>query len=169
MRRKFYQINQYIRFEELRVVDEQAKQLGVMSKSAAVALAHEQGKDLILVAPSAKPPVAKVIDFAKFKYQEKQKQATSKKTSKGVDIKEIRLTPFIAQNDFNSRIKKAREFLEAGNKVRINVKFTGRQITHKEFGDRIMDDALYELSDLSTTEREPQLVGKVLVAQIQPK
>lgn len=169
MRRKFYTTNQYIRADSVRVVDEQAKQLGVMTKDEALKLATEEGKDLVLVAPSANPPVVKIINFAKFKYQEQQKQAASKKSAKGVNIKEIRLTPFIAQNDFNSRIKKAREFLTEGNKVRINVKFTGRQITHKEFGNRIMDDALDELSDLSTVEREPQLVGKILIAQLQPK
>jgi translation initiation factor IF-3 len=123
----------------------------------------------VLVAPNAKPPVCKIIDFAKFKYQEAQKQATSKKSSKNVDIKEIRLTPFIASGDFESRMKKAREFLEADNKVRINVKFTGRQITHKEFGDRVMRDSLDELSDISTIEREPQFQGKILIAQVQPK
>ena len=168
-KRKFYQVNQYIRAEQVRVVDEQAAQIGVMDKLEAVKLAESQGKDVVLVAPNAKPPVVKIIEFAKFKYQEQQKEASSKKSAKNVDLKEIRLTPFIAGGDFASRMKKARDFLETGNKVRISVKFTGRQITHKEFGDRIMKDAIDDLWDISTIEREPQFQGKVLVAQLQPK
>jgi translation initiation factor IF-3 len=169
MHKKFYQINQYIRAEELRVVDEKATQLGVMTKDAAVKLAEDQGLDLILVAPNALPPVAKIINFAKFKYQQQQKDSSSKKTSKNVEIKEIRLTPFIGESDFEYRMKKGREYLEAGNKVRLNVKFVGRQITHKEFGDRVMKNAVDELSDLSTIERGPQFQGKILIAQLQPK
>ncbi len=169
MAKKFYQINQYIKAPELRVVDEKATQIGVMTKEAAVALAEEQGLDLILVSPEAKPPVAKIIDFAKFKYQQQQKDSSSKKSAKNDEIKEIRLTPFIRTADFDYRMKKAREYLEAGNKVKIQVKFVGRQITHKEFGDRVMKDAIDDLSDLSTIERAPQFQGKILVAQLQAK
>jgi translation initiation factor IF-3 len=169
MAKKFYQINQYIRADQLRVVDEKAHQVGVMTKDEALKAAEAQGLDLILVSPSAKPPVAKIIDFAKFKYQQQQKDSTSKKSSKNVDIKEIRLTPFIGASDFDYRMKKGREYLEAGNKVKIQVKFVGRQITHKEFGDRVMKEAIDELSDISTIERSPQFQGKILVAQLQTK
>ena len=169
MPKKFYQINQYIKADQLRVVDEKATQIGVMSKDEALTLAAEQGLDLILVSAQAKPPVAKIINFAKFKYQQQQKDASSKKSTKNVEIKEIRLTPFIGESDFEYRMKKAREYLETGNKVRIQVKFVGRQITHKEFGDKIMKEAIDELSNLSTVERTPQFQGKLLVAQLQSK
>jgi translation initiation factor IF-3 len=167
-KKPFYQTNQFIKAEELRVVDDQAAQLGVMSKWDAIKLAQEADKDLVLVAPTANPPVAKIISFSKFKYQQQQKDATSRKKANSVDIKEIRFTPFIAENDFVNRIQKAREFLEDGNKVKLNVKFTGRQITHREFGDRVLNRAMDELSDLATVEREPAFQGKVLFTQLQP-
>lgn len=167
-KKPFYQINQYIRADSLRVVDEQAQQLGVMTKLEALKAAEAKGKDLVMVAPNAKPPVAKIINFSKFKYQQQQKNSTSRKKANSVDIKEIRFTPFIAENDLTIRLEKAREFLEAGNKVRLNVKFTGRQITHREFGDRVLNRAIEELSDLATVEREPAFQGKILFAQLQP-
>lgn len=165
---KFYKINQYIQAPQLRVVDDKGGHLGIMSKDAALAKAHEANLDLVEVASSANPPVAKIIDFAKFKYQERQKDAEGLKKSKAQDIKEIRFTPFIAENDFNTRIQKAIEFFEDGDKVRIVVKFVGRQITHKEFGDKVIDKAIAALADYSTVEREAQLRGKLLIATLNP-
>ena len=98
-----------------------------------------------------------------------KKDASSRKKSRSSNIKEIRFTPFIADGDYQNRIKKAREFLEEGNKVKLNVKFVGRQITKKDFGDTIMNRAIDDLSDLATVEREPALVGKILSSQLQPK
>lgn len=168
-KRKFYQLNQFIKAPELRVVAEDAKQIGVMKKEDALRLAIEQDKDLIIVAPNANPPVAKIIGFAKFKYQEQQKDASGRKSARSVDIKEIRFTPFIADGDYQQRIKKAQKFLGAGDKVRLTVKFVGRQITRKEFGEKLLNRALGELSDVSTIEFHPRLQGKLLFTQLQPK
>jgi translation initiation factor IF-3 len=165
----FYRINHQIQDNELRVVDEAGRQIGVISKSEALGQAEAEGKDLVLVNPAAKPPVAKIISFSKFKYQLQQKESDSKKSSKNVEIKEIRFTPFIAEGDFNIRIKKAREFLTDGNKVKLNVKFTGRQITRKEFGDKVINKAVEQLADIASVERAPQLLGKMLIVQLQPK
>jgi translation initiation factor IF-3 len=169
IQKTFYRINHQILDNQLRVVDDQAKQIGIMTKSEAIAVAEEEGKDLVLVNPAASPPVAKIISYSKFKYQIQQKESDSKKSSKSVDIKEVRFTPFIAEGDFNIRIKKAREFLADGNKVKLNVKFTGRQITRKEFGDRIVNKAIEQLTDIASVERAPQLMGKMLIVQLQPK
>lgn len=165
----YYQINHRIVAPTLRVVDDQAGQVGVMTKEAALRLSLEQDVDLVLVAPSANPPVAKLINFAKFKYQQQQKESTSKKSSRSVDIKEIMFTPYIAEGDYQNRIKRAIEFLEDGDKVKLNVKFVGRQITHKEFGYNVLNKAIADLKDISTIEREPALVGKNLTTQLQPK
>ena len=153
----------------LRVVDDQAGQIGIMTKEAALRLAQEKETDLVLVSGSANPPVAKIIDFSKFKYQVQQKESSSRKSAKSVEIKEIMFTPFIAEGDFQNRIKRATEFLEGGDKVKLNVKFVGRQITHKEFGYNILNKAIESLKEISTIEREPALVGKILSAQLQPK
>jgi translation initiation factor IF-3 len=151
------------------VVDENATQIGVLTKQEALDRARAQGLDLVLVAPKANPPVAKIINFAKFRYQQKQKDLAGRKKSKSVGIKEIRFTPFIAENDFNQRIKKAQKFLEDGDKVRLTVKFVGRQITRKDFGERVLNKAISQLSDFSTTEFEPRLQGKLYFTQLQPK
>jgi translation initiation factor IF-3 len=152
----------------MRLIDEDGKQVGVLSKQEALQLARREGLDLVQVAPNAKPPVVKIIDFAKFKYQERRKHLEGKKKSKTQVLKEIRFTPFIAENDFNIRIKRAREFLEAGDKVNIVVKFVGRQLTRKDFGDKIITKAYSELQDISTMEREPSLRGKLLITTLAP-
>lgn len=166
--RKIYQINQYIRAKEVRVVDEEGKQIGVMPLEEALKLAQEEGADLVEVAPKAVPPVAKIIDFAKFKYQERRKLQQSKKGGRSQDLKEIRFTPFIAENDFQIRLKRARQFLEEGNRVNLVVKFVGRQITRKEFGFELIKRAYASLEDLATMEREPNLKGKLLITTLAP-
>ena len=164
----FYRINQYIKADKLRVVDENAVQVGVLTKTEALARAKSTGLDLVEVAPNANPPVAKIIDFAKFKYQLKQKAASSKKGARSQDIKEIRFTPFIAANDFNIRLNKAADFLNQGNKVRLVVKFVGRQITHPEFGHNLLAKATQNLSELATVESPPNLRGKLLMTILTP-
>ncbi len=168
-KKPYYQLNQHIKADTIRLVDEDASQIGVMSLKEALALAEKEGKDVVLVSDKASPPVARLIDFAKFKYQQKQKHKDGKKKQKQVDIKEIRFTPFIAPADFENRIKRAQEFLDAGNKVKLNVKFTGRQITRKDFGLNLINKAIDQLKETATVEREPSFQGKILSAQLQPK
>jgi len=165
---KFYQVNQYIKAEKLMVVDEKATQIGVLNLKDALKLAQEKNLDLVEVAPKANPPVAKLINFAKFKYQLKQRNATGVKRSKTQDIKEIRFTPFIAENDYNIRIKRAQEFLQNGDKVKLVVKFVGRQITRKDFGKALMKKAISALNEDSTVEREPAFQGKLLLSILNP-
>ena len=168
MARKFWQINQYIRAEKVRVVDDVGKQVGVMPTAKALELARKDGLDLVEVAAKTDPPVVKIVDFAKFKYQERRKQMGSKRRSKSQDLKEVRFTPFIAENDFMIRIKKAREFLADGDKVVLVVKFVGRQITRKEFGFELIKRAYHELQESATMEREPALKGKLLTTTLSP-
>lgn len=139
-----------------------------MPTHKALELAREEGLDLVEVASKADPPVAKIVDFRKFRYQEQRKHLVGKRRSKAQDLKEIRFTPFIAENDFNTRIKKAREFLEEGDKVVLVVKFVGRQITRKEFGYELIKRAYNQLQELSTMEREPALKGKLLTTVLAP-
>ena len=140
-----------------------------MTKAEALALAQKAGSDLVLVAETAKPPVVKIIDFNKFKYQQTQKEKGSKKKTKATDQKEIRFTPFIAQNDFDTRIERLKEFLELGHKVKLTVKFTGRQITRKDFGDKILNRAIAGLSEYGTQESPPKLQGKLLWTTMAPR
>lgn len=166
---KFYRINQYIQAKEVRVVDETGKQIGVMPIFNAIQAAREAGKDLVEVASNANPPVAKIIDFKKFKYLEAKKEKEEKKGIKGGDVKEIRLTPFIAANDLNTRVKKIREFLEEGNKVKVRVRFTGRELSKKDFGFRLVDQVVSNLEEVATKETDPKFQGREITLILTPK
>ncbi len=139
-----------------------------MSKSDALNLAKSKHLDLVLVAKKAKPPVAKIIDFNKFKYLEDKKTKSSGAKSKATDVKEIRFTPFMADNDFETRLDKARDFLNEGHPVKLVVKFVGRQITRKEFGKELMNKAIKKLSDIANVNQEPKWRGKLYMAQLKP-
>lgn len=166
---KFNAINQFIKATELRVVDDTGKQIGVMSKSEALAIAQERGVDLVEIAPMAKPPVAKVIDFKKFKYLEAKKDREGKAASGKVEIKEIRFSPFIAQGDMDSRIGRIKTILEDGDRVKIVVKFSGRQITKVEFGHDLIHKIMTKLEGLASADGVAKLQGKQLFLIINPK
>lgn len=164
----FYKVNHFITAPELRVVSDLGEGMGVMDKASALAKAAELGVDLVEIAPQANPPVAKLINFAKFKYQLAQKHQEEKKKNKSVEVKEIRFTPFIGENDFQIRIRKASEYLKGGDKVKLVVKFTGREITRKNFGDAVLGKATQALADISKIEITPRLVGKNMFLQLVP-
>jgi len=149
----------------VRLLDEDGKQIGVVSKLEALQKAKELGIDVVEIAANAKPPVAKLIDFKKFKYQEAKKERESRKNQKNVGIKEIRLRPFTGAHDFNTRVIQANNFLEDGNQVKVSVFFRGREIIRKEFGYEMMKRFTGALEHTRVV-REPHLEGKNLVAMV---
>jgi translation initiation factor IF-3 len=167
--RKFYRINERIFASNLRVLDAEGKQVGVLSRFEALQKAKELEVDLVEVAPMANPPVVRLIDFKKFLYQESKKKNEEKKRSKVSETKEIRLGPFMNDHDLNTMVRRGSGFLEDNDKVRLIVKFMGRQIAHPEFGKGIMQKAIDALSDLSKVEREPHFEGKQLIAILSPE
>lgn len=164
----FYRINERIFAPTLRVLDGEGKQIGVLGKFEALKKAREAELDLVEVAPTAKPPVAKIIDFNKFLYQQEKKKREEKKKTKVSETKEIRLGPFMNDHDLNVMIRRGKEFLGNGNKVRLVVKFIGRQITHPEFGQAILRKTIEALSEISKIEREPHFEGKQLIVILSP-
>jgi translation initiation factor IF-3 len=166
--RKFYRVNERIYALSLRVLDAEGKQIGVLSKFEALEAARSQGLDLVEVAPMAKPPVAKIVDFKKFLYQEEKKKREEKKKTKASETKEVRLGPFMSENDLGVMERRAREFLTNGDKVRLVVFFSGRQITHPEFGHKVLDKTIADLSDISKVEREKRLEGRKLIVLVSP-
>lgn len=164
---KHYRLNYQIISPTLRLLDEEGKQIGVVSKIEALQKAKELEMDVVEIAPNAVPPVAKLIDFKKFKYQEQKKERESKKTQKNVDVKEVRLRPFIGDHDFNTRLKQATDWLEDGNQIKINVVFKGREVTRKEFGYDVMKKFLGSLESIKIV-REPHMEGKILSAMVVP-
>jgi len=165
---KHYRINQYIQASEVRVIGEQGKQIGVMPIFNAIQEARKLGVDLVEVASNAKPPVCKLINLKKFIYQEAKKERESKKAQKGGGLKEIRFTPFIAQNDFNTRIKRVKEFLGDGDKVRVVVRFTGRQLGHREFGQQVINRVMEAVAEVARKDSEPKWMGKDIFITLTP-
>jgi len=165
---KFYAVNQFIKAVEMRVVDETGKQVGVMTKGEALRIAGERGLDLVEIAPTAKPPVGKIIDFKKFKYMEAKKEREGKSASGKVEIKEIRFSPFIAQGDMDSRLGRIRTILGDGDRVKIVVKFTGRQITKVEFGHDLIKKIMSALEGIATADGVAKLQGKQLFLILNP-
>ncbi|HSX08982.1 MAG TPA: translation initiation factor IF-3 [Candidatus Saccharimonadales bacterium] len=163
---KRYRINSRIFASPLRVLDNEGKQVGVLSKDEALRLAQEQELDLVEIAPAAKPPVAKLIDFNKFLYQQAKKKQEEKKKAKTSETKEIRLGPFMSDNDLQVMIRRGREFLEDGDKIRLVVRFRGRQITRSEFGKSTIQKVVDALADISKIDREPHFEGRQLVAML---
>lgn len=161
---KRYRLNERIFAHTLRVIDAESKQIGVLSKAEALKLAQEQELDLVEIAPQAKPPVAKIIDYNKFQYQQSKKKQEEKKKAKSSETKEIRLGPFMSENDLQVMIRRGREFLEDGDKIRLVVKFRGRQITRSDFGRQVIQKVVNALSDISKVDREPKFEGRQMVA-----
>lgn len=167
--KKYYRINERIYAQTLRVLNHEGKQLGVLSRQIALEQARELGLDLVEVAPLAKPPVAKIIDFKKFLYQEEKKKREEKRKAKNTDTKEIRLGPFMSNNDLNNMIKRCREFLTDGDKVRLVVKFRGREVTRSEFGKAVVDKVVQAVSEISKVDREARMEGRQMVAVLSPE
>lgn len=166
-RGKFYRLNFFIQAKTLRLLDGNGKQIGVVTKEEALKIGREQGIDVVEIAPNANPPVAKLIDYKKFKYLEAKKDREERKKQKHVGTKEVRLTPFIGKHDLEVRVKQANGFLENGNQVKITLFFKGRQITHKEFGFDVIKNFISSLTNAKVI-REPHLEGKLLVATVVP-
>lgn len=165
---KYYKINQNIRYPEVRVIDELGNQLGILPTKDALDRASALGLDLVEVTDKANPPIVKIIDFQKFRYQEDKKEKSG--TSKGgQEIKGIRLKPFMADNDLMVKVRQAEKFLKAGDRVKLVVKFQGRQITKREIGEKVMASAIDHLSEVSTLVEAPKFMGKLLIAQVKPK
>lgn len=163
-----WRINNYIRADEVRVIDEKGEQLGVLKLEEAIKRAKDQSKDLIEIAPSAVPPVAKIIEFGKFKYQEEKKLKKQKTKTKASELKEIRFSPFIGQGDFDTRMARIKEFLDENNKVRLVVVFKGRQMGSKKFGYELLEKVVEPISNRISIDMEPKFFGRHLAMVISP-
>jgi translation initiation factor IF-3 len=156
-------INEEIRVREVRVVSSTGEQLGIMQTRDALRTAMEQQLDLVEVAPTAKPPVCRIMDFGKFKYEQQKRDKEAKKKQKVVTVKEVKLRPNIEEHDFNVKLKNAQRFLEDGDKVKVTIMFRGRELSHPELGKQILVKMANILKDMVTVEREPKLEGKNMI------
>jgi translation initiation factor IF-3 len=161
-------INREIRADRLRVITEDGEQLGILTFREALAKAEEMGLDLVEIAPTAKPPVAKIIDYGKLRYAIAKKEKESKKAQVVIKVKEVKLKPNIDTHDFQTKVKHAREFLLKGNKVRISIMFRGREMLHLDLGQRVVADFCNELADIATIEAPPKLMGRTMTTVLSP-
>lgn len=155
-------INEQIRDREVRVIGVNGEQLGVMQTREAMALAEEAGVDLIKVVPTAKPPVCRIADYGKYRYEQARKEKEPRKKQKVIEIKEIRLSPNIDTNDLNTKIGAARKFLSKGDRVKITLRFRGREMAHMNNSRHILDDFAQSLSDIAVVEKPPKVEGRTL-------
>lgn len=162
-------VNKEIRAASVRVIDGEGKQLGILSLTDALAEAAKAGLDLVEVSPTAQPPVCRIMDYGKFRYQQSKKVQISKKSQAVIQVKEIRLRPKTEEHDLEVKIKHIRKFLEQHNKVKITMMFRGREITYTELGRRIMEDVKMRLGDGCVIDQEPKLEGRNMVMVVSPK
>jgi len=159
---KFYRINEHIQAPKLRVIASAGTQIGILTRAQALDKAKEEELDLIEIAPNADPPVARIVDFKKFKYEESKKERAARKGSSETDLKELWLSPRIAEHDLGVRLKRADEFLKEGHKVKLTVKFRGREMGHQQLGYGVLNKALAYFGDRALVERESKFEGRKL-------
>ena len=162
-------INEEIRDREVRVVDQNGEQLGVMSSRDALALAEERQLDLVKIAPQARPPVCKLMDYGKYRFEQSKKEREFRKNQKVITVKEVRLSATIEDHDVDVKYKNAVKFLKDGNKVKVTIRFRGRQITHSEIGRQVMNEFAERIKEYGTVDKAPQIEGRNMSMFISPR
>ncbi|MBQ2604616.1 MAG: translation initiation factor IF-3 [Clostridia bacterium] len=162
-------INEEIREKELRVIGSDGSQLGIMSSSQAQKIAYEANLDLVMISPNAKPPVCKIMDYGKYRFEQARKEKEKKKNQKIVDIKEVRLSLNIDTHDFNTKLNHALKFIEKGDKVKVSIKFRGRELGHPELGLEIMNRFSEACAETAAVEKPPKLEGRNMLMFLAPK
>jgi len=162
-------VNEQIKHREVRVIDTDGKQIGIMDIQKALKLAKSKQLDLVQVAPKANPPVCRIMDYGKYKYEQSKKEKEAKKKQKVINVKELRMSPNIEEHDLQVRIKNARRFLKEGDKVKVTIKFRGREITHNSLGKEVLEHFAENVKDLAVIEKKPKLEGKNMIMILAPK
>lgn len=162
-------INEAIRAREVRLVGANGDQIGVKTKQEALEMAKNANLDLVMVAPNAKPPVCRIMDFGKYRYEQQKKEKEARKNQKVINTKEVRLSPTIEEHDFNTKVRNARKFLSKGDKVKVAIRFRGRAITHSELGKEVLERLAKECEDIATVETRPKMEGRSMFLILVPK
>ena len=164
-----HQLNDEIQDKEIRLIGADGAQLGIVSAAEANAMADEQGLDLVKISPNATPPVCKIMDYSKFCYDQKKREKDARKNQKVVEIKEIRMSPSIDTNDLNTKIKAAQKFLADGNRVKVSVRFRGREMAHTDIGEKLLMDFSAACAETANMEKNPKLEGRFMAMFLTPK
>jgi translation initiation factor IF-3 len=167
--KKRVRVNLRIVAENLRLISPEGEQLGIVTRKEALDKAREHGLDLVEIAPSAKPPVCRIMDFTKYKYEQNKREKELKKHQKHSQLKEVRITPRTEQHDYQVKLKRIKSFLEKRHKVRIRMRYKGREITHKEIGRKIIDNIIKDTEPIAQIDKEPVMRGKTMIFTLSPK
>lgn len=162
-------LNEQIRDKEIRLIGEDGEQLGIMSAKDALKMAKEAGLDLVKIAPTAKPPVCKIVDYGKYRYEQARREKEAKKKQKTTEVKEIQLSPNIDVNDLTTKANQARKFLEKGNKVKVALRFRGREMAHMATGKEVLDTFLEKVTDVAVVEKPAKLEGRSMIMVLAEK
>ncbi len=162
-------INEQIRDKEIRLIGENGEQLGIMSAKDAYFKAQDAGLDLVKIAPTAQPPVCKIVDYSKFRYEQTRKEKENRKKQRTTETKEVQLSPNIAENDMNTKAEAARKFITKGNKVKVQLRFRGREMAHQQNGVAILQAFCEKLEDVAAMDKAPKMEGRNLVVTLSPK
>ncbi|HLR54471.1 MAG TPA: translation initiation factor IF-3 [Pseudogracilibacillus sp.] len=161
-------VNEKIRAKEVRLIDSNGDQLGVKSRNEALQIAQTRELDLVLVAPGAKPPVCRIMDYGKYRFEQQKKEKEARKKQRVINVKEVRFSPGIGEHDFNTKLKQAQKFLEKGDKVKAAVRFRGRAITHKDLGREVLNRLADELKEVAVIESKPKMEGRQMFMMLGP-
>ncbi len=158
-----HKINEQIRDKEIRLIGENGEQMGVMPVKEALGMAQESELDLVMISPNAKPPVCKIVDYGKFRYEQMRREKEARKKQKVTEVKEIRLSPNIDMNDLNTKANQARKFLAKGDKVKVSLRFRGREMAHVNVGREILNDFFEKLEDIAVVDKPAKMEGRSMV------
>ena len=164
-----HEINEEILDKEIRVIGDDGEQLGIMSAEAAMKIAEEKELDLVKISPMAKPPVCKIMDYGKYRFEQSKREKEAKKNQRVMEVKEIRMSPSIDTNDLNTKIKNAMKFLNDGNRVKVTVRFRGREMAHTNLGEKLLMDFAASCSEIAGMEKNPKLEGRFMAMFLTPK
>ncbi len=164
-----HEINEQIRDAEVRLIDDAGDQLGIVSSEEALRIAMERGFDLVKIAPNSTPPVCRIMDYGKFRFEQTKKEKEAKKNQRIIEIKEIRMSPGIDTNDFNTKLKNAQKFLGEGNRVKVSVRFRGREMAHTEIGQDLLNDFAGKCAETANLDKAPKLEGRNMSMFLSPK
>ena len=164
-----HQINEEITDKEIRLIGNEGEQLGIMSAEEALRIAAEQDLDLVKIAPGSNPPVCKIMDYGKYRFEQTKKEKDAKKNQRVIDIKEIRMSPGIGDNDFNTKLKNGQKFLNDGNRVKVSVRFRGREMAHTDIGEVLLRNFAEKCADIANLDKAPKLEGRNMSMFLSPK
>ncbi|MCI7369114.1 MAG: translation initiation factor IF-3 [Firmicutes bacterium] len=164
-----HEINEEIIDKELRVISDDGEQLGIMSAEEALKIAEEKELDLVKISPMAKPPVCKIMDYGKFRFEQAKREKEAKKNQRVMDVKEIRMSPSIGENDLQTKLKAALKFLADGDRVKVSIRFRGREMAHTNLGEQILRDFADKCSELANLDKQPKLEGRNMSMFLSPK